>query len=170
MIEIPDTRTDAHTAMDKFLTILSTGISKAMIGESKFVFQCGRYKAGDFIEPHDDMATKDINGELHARSVAFVLHLSRDWSLDKGGIFLDHGCVPSMPMVPKFNTLVFFKVPRLHEVTPVSGTCDDHRFSIFGWSLVPVKGANKNTLKKKKKKKKSKGKGKVKGMGKTEHA
>lgn len=130
--------TEHETIMDKLFTILSAGITKAVhcSRHNKFIFQCGRYTSGHFIEPHDDAATKDINGVTYHRSLAFILYLSKDWSLDKGGLFVDHGSIPSRPLIPKFNSLVAFEVPRLHQVTAVDKLCGDKRFSIFGWSLV----------------------------------
>ena len=36
--------------------------------------------------------------------------------------------------MPRFNTLVAFRVPRWHEVTPVeAGAPDGGRLSVFGW-------------------------------------
>lgn len=41
--------------------------------------------------------------------------------------------------VPKFNSAVAFQVPRLHEVAPMLS--DRPRYSVFGWFLRPVAGA-----------------------------
>ena len=37
--------------------------------------------------------------------------------------------------VPQFNSVVAFRVPRYHQVTPVSST--HPRYSVFGWFLQP---------------------------------
>ena len=37
--------------------------------------------------------------------------------------------------VPQFNSVIAFKVPRYHQVTPVSSS--QPRFSVFGWFLQP---------------------------------
>ena len=77
-------------------------------------FQAGCYRAGDFIEPHDDTAYKMINGKLHRRHIAFIYYLTKDWQEDFGGNFidLDTGTLH----VPIFNSAVSFYVPRLHQV------------------------------------------------------
>jgi len=99
------------------------------------VLQCGRYERGDFIEPHDDMAFVQSNGVEHSRDIAIVLHLTPDWCLDDGGTFVDHA--GKVARSPVFNSLVAFRVPRLHEVAPVIGRAA--RFSIYGWFLAPGK-------------------------------
>lgn len=48
-----------------------------------------------------------------------------------GGLFLDHYYSPPLPIVPEFNKVVIFTVPRLHEVTSIADT-GNKRFSIFG--------------------------------------
>ena len=37
--------------------------------------------------------------------------------------------------VPQFNSIIAFKVPRYHQVTPVSSS--QPRYSVFGWFLQP---------------------------------
>ena len=73
-----------------------------------------------------------------------------EWSKEDGGLFLDYGVctqlsireeqqTPVRTVVPKFNRLVCFNVPRDHEVTAVTVEDDVERprLSIFGWFLVP---------------------------------
>lgn len=141
------------TIMEKFLSILSSSLQIAKTKDNKdqrqqlnnkkifYTFQCGRYKSGHFIEPHDDKALEIFEGENYNRDFAVVLHLSESWDMDYGGLFLDMEAVPSRPVVPKFNTLVMFKVPRLHQVTPITKNCAHVRYSIFGWSLTAASSA-----------------------------
>lgn len=42
--------------------------------------------------------------------------------------------------VPRFNTLVAFRVPLLHQVTPILTTTHE-RFSVFGWFYGPSEEA-----------------------------
>jgi hypothetical protein len=126
--------------MECFLHILTIGILKNDATEKLGVFQCGRYTHGNYIEPHDDSAYKDVGGVIYSRDIAIVLYLSKHWIVDFGGLFVDHGVFPSLPIVPEFNSLVAFYVPRMHEVTPIIESCSKKRFSVFGWIL--QKGQN----------------------------
>lgn len=57
-----------------------------------------------------------------------------------GGLFID--LEADKPYLPTFNTLVMFRVPRMHGVTPVIGNKKGNirnRFSIFGWWLLEGK-------------------------------
>lgn len=99
------------------------------------LLQCGRYKTNDFIEPHDDMAFATLDGQEYSRDVAVVLHLTPGWGLADGGAFVDHA--GGSARCPTFNTLVVFRVPRMHEVSPV--TTRAARYSMYGWFLAPGK-------------------------------
>ena len=75
---------------------------------------------------------------LASRDIAVIIYLCKNWTEDDGGLLLDHGAKGELKrpgvVVPKFNSLVAFHVPRLHQVTPVL-TRKKKRFSIFGWFL-----------------------------------
>ena len=71
------------------------------------------------------------------RDVAIILYLSKSWKFDMGGLFVDLAAQPAFPVVPKFNTLICFKVPRLHQVTPIEDATVK-RYSLFGWSLTKI--------------------------------
>ena len=43
--------------------------------------------------------------------------------------------VPGLEIVPQWNTLVHFQVPRWHSVTPVRSS--KQRYALYGWVLVP---------------------------------
>lgn len=153
---------EAATDMDKFLCILSSGFKKnrstvtTSAPNTQFTFQCGRYTKGNFIEPHDDSAREEINGEVYERDLAIVLYLSKAWTFEMGGLFVDLAGNPPRPIVPKFNSLVCFNVPRLHQVTPIEFD-SVKRYSVFGWYLKLSKATlnqdvNSNVKHKKKKK------------------
>ena len=102
-------------------------------------FQAGRYTRGHFIDAHDDAAYLDFpdnkggNGGgkmlLHSRDIAMVYYLTKNWTVDDGGCFID--LVGGQALIPEFNTCMLFTVPRLHRVEPVLST--SVRYSIFGW-------------------------------------
>ena len=97
--------------------------------------QLGRYGRGDHIVKHDDAAVVEINGVPHERRIALVYYLTGEptWDASLGGLFVDHAT--GRRLAPVHNTLVAFRVPRLHEVTKVTG--DRSRYSIFGWLYAP---------------------------------
>ena len=102
--------------------------------------QLGRYGRGDHIVKHDDAAVVEINGVPHERRIALVYYLTGEptWDASLGGLFVDHAS--GRRLAPVHNTLVAFRVPRLHEVTKVTG--DRSRYSIFGWLYAP-RGSNR---------------------------
>ena len=117
-------------------------------------FSAARYNTSDHIALHDDtLIVPDGNGGELYRDVAVVLYMVDDeWDSKKdGGVLLDHGPTSKKfqtpnAIVPKFNRLVCFNVPRFHEVTPVldRSSGDDEvedrpRLSIFGWFLTEDK-------------------------------
>ncbi|KAI9033030.1 hypothetical protein DFJ74DRAFT_701192 [Hyaloraphidium curvatum] len=82
-----------------------------------------RYIGGDHIVPHDDRAFHDvlIDGApvQHSRSVAMILHLTRNWDASFGGGLVDledPEAEGGRRYVPEFNSLVAFRVPRWHVV------------------------------------------------------
>lgn len=109
-------------------------------------FSAGRYMQGHSIARHnDELTVSDGCGGMLRRDIALVLYLVDDeWSSKDGGVLLDYGhrcnTVPQKKIIPKFNRLVVFKVPRDHEVLPVTveDDVDRPRLSIFGWYLDPV--------------------------------
>ena len=115
-------------------------------------FSAARYMNGHGIARHnDELKISDGCGGNLVRDTAIVLYLvDDDWSTHDGGLFLDYGVGgdsnigasekmtqirPEQTIVPAFNRLVAFDVPRYHEVTAV--TVEDDvlrpRLSIFGW-------------------------------------
>ena len=149
------------TVMDKFLCILAKSFSRVKNEEEVvFTLQCGRYSSGHYIEPHDDQAQEEVDGILYERDIAIVFYLSQGWKASNGGLFVDLQSNPPRPRVPAFNSLVTFKVPRLHQVSPIEVDCNARRYSIFGWALKKseIRQNISHTRKKKRNKKMKRGK------------
>mmetsp|Transcript_8344 Transcript_8344/g.13518 ORF Transcript_8344/g.13518 Transcript_8344/m.13518 type:complete len:296 (+) Transcript_8344:190-1077(+) len=104
-------------------------IMGGILPKTACAFQAARYTKGHFIEPHNDVAMKSFNGNLQHREVAVIIYLSQNWKVANGGLFVDHST--GLEHVPKFNSLVAFRVPRMHEVSLMKTT--RARFSLFGW-------------------------------------
>lgn len=110
----------------------------------------------DHIAVHDDHAYTHQDGILCSRDIALVYYLTKDWKESFGGVFIDKQT--NSKIVPKFNTLIAFTVPRFHEVTKM--TTSRIRYSFFGWflsegdlySFTPEKAVKKKRRKKRKRK------------------
>ena len=95
--------------------------------------QVTAYGEGDFLTGHDDnLAGSD-------RKVAFVLGLTPQWRLEWGGLLLFHelGGIDCCGLIPQFNTLDLFAIPRYHSVTMVTRAAPRRRFSVTGWLSAP---------------------------------
>jgi Rps23 Pro-64 3,4-dihydroxylase Tpa1-like proline 4-hydroxylase len=86
------------------------------------------YREGSFLRGHDDTYTGKT------RLYAYVLNLSRDWEADWGGLlhFEDEHRISGC-LVPEFNTLNIFRVPRMHFVSQVATYARRKRLTITGW-------------------------------------
>lgn len=91
--------------------------------------QVTAYGSGDFLTGHDD----DLAGS--SRNAAFVLGLTPQWRTEWGGLLLFHepGQVGLSGIIPQFNTLNLFKVPKYHSVTMVTPAAPRRRFAVTGW-------------------------------------
>ena len=91
--------------------------------------QVTAYGPGDFLTGHDD----DLAGS--GRKAAFVLGLAPQWRPEWGGLLLFHelGGVALTGVVPQFNTLNLFTVPRYHSVSMVMPSAPRRRFAVTGW-------------------------------------
>ena len=91
--------------------------------------QVTAYGEGDFLTGHDD----DLAGS--GRKVAFVLGLTPQWRLEWGGLLLFHelGGADCGGLVPQFNTLDLFAIPRYHSVSMVTRAAPRCRYSVTGW-------------------------------------
>lgn len=105
------------------------------------VFSAGKYGKADHIAEHDDKAFTDVQldtGKIVtcSRDIAVIYYLTKDWTEDKGGLLID--LEAGKTYVPVFNSIIMFRIPRMHKVTAVvTSTCP--RYSIFGWFLQPGK-------------------------------
>jgi Predicted proline hydroxylase len=90
--------------------------------------QATLYAPGDFLTEHDD----DVAGKN--RIAAWTLGLNPRWSIDWGGLLHlmdDEG--QATALVPGFNLLTVFRVPRRHSVSLVSPAAPVGRLGITGW-------------------------------------
>ena len=92
--------------------------------------QATAYSAGHFLNGHDDAV------EGKGRVAAYVYSLTRDWSPDWGGHLIFPDGEGLSGLMPQFNTLRVFTVPRLHSVTFVPPFVTATRYSITGWLRV----------------------------------
>ncbi len=105
---------------------------KKITGEKtviKLDAQAALYAPGHFLNTHNDM------GDHAERRAAYVMGFSKNWHMDWGGLFLfvhENGSVEKGVM-PSFNTLTLFKVPRQHIVTQVASFAGEPRLTIVGW-------------------------------------
>ena len=93
---------------------------------------CSRYDRHHHLSVHMD------ESQSQTRIAAHVLALSKDWQQEWGGNFAfcnDDG-QPEIIVPPSFNSLMLFKVPRLHLVTQVESFVGESRYSLFGWYKV----------------------------------
>lgn len=103
-----------------------------ILGDSTISFadaQGTAYGPGHFLTAHDD----DVAGK-HRRA-AYVMNLSKDWSVDWGGLltFHDFGESVAQCFVPTFNTLNLFAVPQRHSVGIIAPFAPRRRYSVTGW-------------------------------------
>lgn len=96
---------------------------------NKLDAQATRYRAGHFLKKHND------ENAQHQRQAAYVLSFTKDWQKSDGGLlqFFDQDGQETQALVPQFNTLSIFAVPKWHEVTKVAENCEKERLSITGW-------------------------------------
>jgi len=107
-------------------------------------FNAARYNAGGRITLHNDArcwtlepheVTRNMEypvGTEVFRKVAVICYLTQDWCRDYGGCLVDNLQKGPQQIVPKFNSLVCFLVPREHWVTEVQPIAP-LRYTIFGW-------------------------------------
>eukprot|EP00439_Symbiodinium_sp_Y106_P017342 s4628_g2.t1 len=122
-------------------------------------FQAAKYETSGNLSAHDDSNyfREYPAGQLLFRKIAVIYYLTKDWrqechpfpaldsceqfeassqrtclqKKDYGGALLDlHG--ETKQLLPRFNSLVAFLVPRVHQVEELAAGCPP-RFSIFGW-------------------------------------
>jgi len=107
-------------------------------------FQAAKYEKSGNLSAHDDsnyfqITSTDKNrsprypaGTLMFRKIAVIFYLTKDWRQEYGGSLMDlHDQEPKF-LVPRFNSLVAFLVPRVHQVEELADGCPP-RFTLFGW-------------------------------------
>lgn len=124
---------DPMTIFAEFMESAETQtLLEAITGTRSPAFNDGQataYGTGDFLTGHDD----DVAGRR--RTTACVFGLTPQWRLEWGGLLLFHdlGSRDVHGMVPQFNTLDLFAVPRYHSVSLVSPAAPRRRYAITGW-------------------------------------
>jgi SM-20-related protein len=104
---------------------LVTGVEDIQYADA----QATAYSPGDFLTGHDDAVTGK------SRRAAYVFGLTPMWRLEWGGLLLFHGSDGHVErgLVPTFNSLNLFAVPRMHSVSEVTRAAAYRRYSITGW-------------------------------------
>jgi Rps23 Pro-64 3,4-dihydroxylase Tpa1-like proline 4-hydroxylase len=113
---------------NSFFLNLINNITNLNISTNNQLF-LSKYKYGHFLSPHSDIN----NGKI-----AYVLGMTKNWKPQYGGVlhFMDEkreNIIDSY--VPKFNTLILFKVPENgipHFVSHVN-IQNKNRYTITGW-------------------------------------
>lgn len=103
------------------------------------------YRPGDFLTWHDDAKGATA---AEKRLCAYTLSFTRRWRPDWGGQLLFHekdGHI-ARGLMPTFNCLCLFTVPRHHSVAPVALYAGAPRLSIVGWgrSDLPSKSQSRS--------------------------
>ena len=93
------------------------------------------YRPGDFLTLHHD--------EVGVRRVAYTLGFTRNWRTDWGGQLLFHDKAGEIVrgLLPAFNVLTMFKIPRLHSVAQVAHYATEPRIVVSGWLLEDTRPA-----------------------------
>jgi Rps23 Pro-64 3,4-dihydroxylase Tpa1-like proline 4-hydroxylase len=88
-----------------------------------------RYRAGNFLTLHND---RQDGAE---RLAAYVLGLTPEWRPEWGGLLLFHGPDGEVErgLIPRFNVLNLFAVPKAHSVSVVAPFAPAPRLSVAGW-------------------------------------
>lgn len=117
-----------HSAAVRLMLGAITGLADPVFTHG----QITSYGPGDFLTGHDD----DLAGA--GRMAAFVPGLAPQWRPEWGGLLLFHepGAVALSGVIPQFNTLNLFTVPRYHSVSMVMPCAPRRRFAITGWLSV----------------------------------
>lgn len=122
--------------LDRFRGLLGGGpfieLSRRITGADGIAFgdaQATRYRKNHFLTLHDDAEPEK------RRLVAYVLSLTPEWAADFGGQlqFVDADGQIEQVVMPRFNTLSLFRVPRTHLVSAVAPFVERPRLSITGW-------------------------------------
>jgi Rps23 Pro-64 3,4-dihydroxylase Tpa1-like proline 4-hydroxylase len=132
----PEVRSTSPSLLDQFATFMSSApalnVLREITGIADVDFvdaQATGYRPGDFLTAHhDEVAGKN-------RRAAYVLGLSRNWRTEWGGLLLFHDDRDDVAagLLPRFNCLNLFAVPRTHSVSQVASYAGGVRLSVTGW-------------------------------------
>jgi SM-20-related protein len=105
---------------------------KTLTGDDRVAYvncHASRFRPGHFLTTHDD------TDPAKARLFAYVLNLTRVWSIEWGGLLQFHGADGhvSGAFTPRWNALNVFAVPAVHSVSMVAPAAPADRLSITGW-------------------------------------
>ena len=108
------------------------GFARLLTGAADIGFadaQATRYGPGHFLTLHDDSI------EAKDRRAAYVVNLTRQWSVDWGGLTCFTGLDGHVEeaFAPRFNALNIFRVPQPHAVSVVAPFAARYRYAITGW-------------------------------------
>jgi len=102
-----------------------------------------RYVSGGTIALHNDASSREVLaqdaqpprypvGKKVYRKIALIYYLTKNWDEAYGGLLIDNLKDGPRVIVPEFNSMVCFLVPREHQVSQVAEGAPT-RYSIFGW-------------------------------------
>lgn len=137
-IRVPDVRAERATAdpLHGFAEFMCSGPVLALMRDitqnAEIAFadaQATIYRNRDFLTAHDDAVA-----EKH-RVAAYVLGLTAEWRTEWGGLLMFHDSRGDVEraLIPRFNTLTMFRVPKVHSVSVVAAAAARPRCSITGW-------------------------------------
>jgi len=138
-IRVPDDR-DGRTLHDDLLGTFALFMSSEAVlhvlrqitgleGVDFVDAQATSYRPGDFLTAHHD----EVAGK--SRRAAYVFGLSEGWNTEWGGLLLFHDPAGDVTrgLMPRFNCLNLFRVPRTHSVSQVASFAGTNRISVTGW-------------------------------------
>ena len=103
-------------------------------------FSALRFGPGDHVGCRDDRAQAEVLGadgqpRVFSRAVGAILYLTKGWKPQFGGNFIDLSTDREQPrrVAPAFNTLVLFRVPHMHAISPVRHSDATPLFAVHGW-------------------------------------
>jgi SM-20-related protein len=138
-VRVPDSAAERAASTDTmcdFARMMSSGDARDFLrgvtGAEDVQYadaQATAYSPGDFLTGHDDA----VAGK--SRRAAYVFGLTPIWRLEWGGLLLFHGSDGHVErgLVPTFNSLNLFAVPRIHSVSEVTRAAAYRRYAITGW-------------------------------------
>ena len=137
-LRVPDREDDleADDPLSDFARLMSRepmlAMLRAVTGDTELSFTDGQataYGPGDFLTCHDD----DVAGKN--RRAAYVFGMTAGWKPEWGGLLMFHDDhdLSVVGLVPAFNTLDLFAVPRRHSVSLVTPAAPTRRYAVTGW-------------------------------------